>query len=102
MHGRVFDKAWAVGSTRARKTAPAYLHAQLRKAFREWREASKACSAFQSEIEKGASTPAAARRLAELEECVEAKARAFEEAKQRCFASPFYMATLYATIAGYK
>ncbi len=102
MPSRVPQNAHGRPRTPAGKTAPGILHAELRKAFREWLDASKECSAFERDVLERAGSPMAERRLAELKQRVEAKAEAFDRAKRRCSSSSLYVATLHAAISGYK
>ncbi len=102
MPSRVFENAYGRPRTPAGRTAPGTLHAELREAFRDWLDASKECSAFETDVLEHGVSPTAERRLAELKRRVEAKAKAFDRAKRRCSSSSLYMATLYAAISGGK
>ncbi len=102
MHISMTDEAHGRGRTAEARTTPSALQAELRKAFREWLDASKEWSALQRRFGDAEPGPENRRRLAELEQQVEATAEAFAEAKQRCSESPLYMAMLYGTISGTK
>ena len=102
MPSRVPQNAHGRPRTPAGKTAPGILHAELRKAFREWLDASKECSALEIDLLNQAGNPAAEHRLAELRQRVEAKAEAFDEAKRRCISSSLYVATLFAATSAHK
>ncbi len=57
--------------------------AEVRKAFREWLDASKAWAALRRTVEADGNSWTARRKLAELEERVEAAAEAFSQVQQR-------------------
>ena len=57
--------------------------AQLRKAFREWLDASKAWSSLSRIIEVNENSPSARRELQKLERRLNAAADAFHQAQQR-------------------
>lgn len=99
MHTCVSSNAYGRGRTPAAKTTPESLHAELRKAFREWLDSSKEWSSFQRTIEANEHSASARRQLAELEQRLAVAAKAFAEAKQRCSESPLYTAALHATIS---
>ncbi len=102
MRTRESDNAPGRDRTQTANIMPVSLHAEARKAFREWLDASKAWSTMHGIIAEDGDSPTARRRLAELEQRAEAAAEAFQQAKKRCSESPLYTAMLYAAISGYK
>ena len=102
MPRRLLQNLHGQSRTPAGKTAPGSLHAELRKAFREWLDASTECEAFERDALEAMGNPTAERRLTELRQRVDAKAEAFDEARRRCSSSSLYVATLYAAMSAYK
>ena len=77
------DNEYCRDSGLAGNGVPLTLRAEMRKAFREWLDASKAWSALRKTVEANGDSWTARRKLEELEERVDAAAETFRQVQQR-------------------
>ncbi len=78
-----FDNEDSKDGALSANRAPGGLQAQMRKAFREWLDASKAWSALCRTLDAEADSSAAKRELRKMERRLNAAADAFKQTQQR-------------------
>ena len=86
---RASDKEYGRDEGFAAHILPASLRAEMRMAFREWLDASKAWSTLRHSIEVDGGTSTARRKLEELEQRLNTAAEAFQQAQHRLSKAPF-------------